>query len=216
MNFAPYAPPPDERRKTNSSAGSSKPESTPNWQSKPNPSTNLWSSYQHGGAVVDPTGILSQSSHQQPSSFPTQATANTTNSYSRNLAQEAIPGPDLRRGTLKTYLNAEAYETRLGWRVDLLSGLAYLTPLMGFIILVIETKNDYVRIHAYQSLLAAIPLGILHFLFLSSHFFQSLLLFLDLGLYAWMGYQAYRSAEVLERNLLPIIGPVAEQWTAEE
>ncbi|KAA1081159.1 hypothetical protein PGT21_030614 [Puccinia graminis f. sp. tritici] len=218
MNFAPYAPPPDERRKMNSSS-----DSTSTGPSKPYPS-NPWSSYQHGGPVVDPSGLSSYSSSpREPKVYdpqPGTSTITSSGSYSRSLGQDAPGGSNpLRHQTGNTptlYLNAEAYETRLGWRVDLLAGLAYCTPLMGFVMLVFETKNDYIRIHGYQSLLTAIPLGILHFLFLWSHFFQVLLLIIDLALYGWLGYHAYCSAEMLERNLLPIVGPIAEQWTSEE
>ncbi|OAV99102.1 hypothetical protein PTTG_02369 [Puccinia triticina 1-1 BBBD Race 1] len=217
MNFAPYAPPPDERRKTNPSSDSTRSDSAPTWQSKPN-TNNPWSSYQQGGSVVDPSGLTSGSSAREPKAYNAQeAVHHRSESYSRSLGHDARPGSDPRPTEIsRNYLNAEAYETRLGWRVDLLAALAYCTPLMGFIILAFETKNDYIRIHAYQSLLTAIPLGILHFLFLWSHFLQVLLLIFDLALYGWLGYHAHCSAEMLERNLLPIVGPIAEQWTSEE
>ncbi|PLW10650.1 hypothetical protein PCANC_17816 [Puccinia coronata f. sp. avenae] len=217
MNFAPYAPPPDERRQTNMSGESSKPDSVSNRQPKPYPS-NPWSSYQQGGVVVDPSRVAAYCSPYEPkTSYTQQGPSAGPGSYTRSLGQDALYNSEpSRTATTRSYLNAEAYETRLGWRVDLLAALAYCTPFMGFIMLVFETKNDYIRIHAYQSLLTAIPLGFLHFLFLWSHFFQVLLLLIDLALYGWLGYHAYCSAETLDRDLLPIVGPVAEQWTSEE
>jgi len=219
MNFSPYAPPPEERRKTNSSGDSSRPDSAAHRASNPY-ANNPWSSYQSGGAVVDPSRISSYSSPQEskaPLHAPQGSSSRPPGSYARSL------GPDVPQGSIprpatntRSFLNAEAYETRLRWRVDLLAALAYCTPLVAFIMLVFETKNDYVRIHAYQSLLIAIPLGVLHFLFLWSHFFQMVLFIMDLALYGWLGYHAYCSAEMLERDLLPVVGPIAEQWTLEE
>lgn len=121
-----------------------------------------------------------------------------------------------RQDISRVYMSAEAYETTLGLRVDLLSALAYCTPIMGVIMLILETKNDYVRVHAYQSILVAFPLVVLHFLLLSSHFLQLVLFIIDLAIYAWLGYQSYFDAEVLDRRLLPIVGSLAEQWTSEE
>lgn len=72
------------------------------------------------------------------------------------------------------------------WRVDLLAAAAYLTPIPAILLLVLETRNDYVRIHAYHSLLLALPLAILHFVFLWSSFLQWILVLVDIGVYGWM------------------------------
>ncbi|KAG2061853.1 hypothetical protein BDR06DRAFT_945895 [Suillus hirtellus] len=51
------------------------------------------------------------------------------------------------------------WETSYGMRVDVLSAFAYiLGPISALILLVLETHNDYVRFHAYQSALLATPL----------------------------------------------------------
>ncbi|KNZ50333.1 uncharacterized protein VP01_4486g1 [Puccinia sorghi] len=217
MNFSPYAPPPEERRKTNTSSDGSRPDSVANRPSNPY-ANNPWSSYQSGGAVVDGGRINSYSSPQESKATyaPQGSSSAAPGSYARSLG-DVPQGSNPRPATnTRSFLNAEAYETRLRWRVDLLAALAYCTPLVAFIMLVFENKNDYVRIHAYQSLLTAIPLGLLHFLFLWSHFLQMVLFIMDLALYGWLGYNAYCSAEMLERDLLPVVGPVAEQWTMEE
>lgn len=59
---------------------------------------------------------------------------------------------------------------------------------MGMVMLMVESRNDFVRIHAYQSLFLALPLGFLHLLLLASHFLQVVLFLVDLGLYGWLGY----------------------------
>jgi hypothetical protein len=46
------------------------------------------------------------------------------------------------------------YDTTLPIRLDILAALPYLfPPLTGLLILVLETANDYVRFHAWQSVL---------------------------------------------------------------
>jgi hypothetical protein len=116
MNFAPYAPPPDERRQTNMSGESSKPDSVSNRQPKPYPS-NPWSSYQQGGVVVDPSRVAAYSSPYEPkTSYTQQGPSAGPGSYTRSLGQDALYNSEpSRTATTRSYLNAEAYETRLGW-----------------------------------------------------------------------------------------------------
>lgn len=218
MNFAPYAPPPDEHRQVTSPKLPRKPSSPSASGRLPTSSAkkshhepNPWKSYQSsGGNSINSNQYSSQpnfDSSQSHSGLDAGPSSHSNGSHSSSNGIEAgghfFPSP-------------EAYETRFGWRVDLLSAFSYCTPLMAILMLIIETRNDFVRIHAYQSLLIALPLAFLHFIFLASHFFQVLLFLIDLGLYGWLGYQAYFDAEVLERKLLPYVGPLAERWTEEE
>ncbi|KAI7957994.1 hypothetical protein MJO29_006211, partial [Puccinia striiformis f. sp. tritici] len=171
-----------ERRKTNTSDSSSIQHPPRN-----NPWTN---SYQdHRAPVVDSSSTYIQSTHSTGSS----------------LTQDHSSRPITTTTTRNYPLNAELYETRLGSRVDLLAALVYCTPFMGLIILIFETKNDYIRIHGYQSLLIAIPLGLLHLIFISIQFIQTLLFLVDLGIYTCLAYRAYCSAEILDLNLLPVL-----------
>ncbi|KAH9486920.1 hypothetical protein JR316_0000986 [Psilocybe cubensis] len=51
------------------------------------------------------------------------------------------------------------WETRYGWRVDILAACSYiLGPISALLLLIVETHNDYVRFHAYQSALLTTPL----------------------------------------------------------
>ncbi|CAH7686500.1 hypothetical protein BY996DRAFT_4578223 [Phakopsora pachyrhizi] len=227
MNFAPYELPPEEqyRRPTSKQYYSQGPSNTSRSDSNnqtTRPESDIYqSNYHQGGRTVDPTAVKSfQSSYGNINSnnnYNNQRSSSIDDDQQNFNSNRAPNGSHSRRpDSNQIYLSAESYETRFGWRVDLLSGLSYCTPIVGIIILIFETKNDYVRIHGYQSILLAIPLVFLHLLFISSHFLQVLLFFIDLGTYGWLGYQAYCDAEMLNRNLLPFIGPIAERWTIEE
>ncbi|MBW0522559.1 hypothetical protein O181_062274 [Austropuccinia psidii MF-1] len=215
MNFAPYAPPPDAPRPPSST--STRKISASSSLNSQSIHKNPWSSYQQGSQIVDPTLVNSYSSKQNSSSVSNHHSSTLSAPLAQNIPHPAwsTSGQQNFDGG-RAYPNTEAYETRFGWRVDVLAAMAYLTPLWAIVLLITETRNDFVRIHAYQSLLLAIPLAGLHFLFLSSHVLQVLLLTLECGLYGWLGFQAYCAAETLERNLLPIIGPISERWTMEE
>ncbi|KAI0051704.1 hypothetical protein FA95DRAFT_1602466 [Auriscalpium vulgare] len=114
------------------------------------------------------------------------------------------------------------WETRYGMRVDVLAAFAYvLGPLSAFAVLMLETHNDYVRFHAYQSGLLATPL-LLTRIFASilqlPSFLRTLFtLFLVLPP-LYMAFRAYIDAAQngLARFHLPGIGPLAEQWLEEE
>ncbi|KAJ7597050.1 hypothetical protein C8J56DRAFT_817291 [Mycena floridula] len=101
------------------------------------------------------------------------------------------------------------WETRFGFRVDLEAAMAYLLgPISALIMLIIETQNDYVRFHAYQSALLTTPLVVVR-VFLSllqfpswMRTFMSLIIF---GLQFFMMYRAYIDAAQndLSRYMLP-------------
>ncbi|KIY52744.1 hypothetical protein FISHEDRAFT_63695 [Fistulina hepatica ATCC 64428] len=110
------------------------------------------------------------------------------------------------------------WETQYGWRVDVLAGVAYLFgPISALLLLILETKNDFVRFHAYQSALVSAPLVVVRVLasilqfpyFLRTTFTLAILLF-----QVFMAFRAYSDANssYLIHYQLPFIGPVAEQW----
>ncbi|TPX30865.1 hypothetical protein SmJEL517_g05678 [Synchytrium microbalum] len=110
------------------------------------------------------------------------------------------------------------YETTLPLRVDLLSALAYsLGPISGVILLILETKNDYVRFHAWQSSLIFSFMVLMHFFWMFISSVISWLLFVvDLGLIGWLSYQAYINGDTLSRYELPYIGQIASRWVDTE
>ena len=102
------------------------------------------------------------------------------------------------------------YETRLPIRLDLEAALTYaLGPISGIAFLILETKNDYVRFHAWQSSLYFLVLLFGQFLF---SLFSTTLVWLVFGLellsIVYLSYQAYINADTLNRFHFPYVGPV--------
>jgi len=111
----------------------------------------------------------------------------------------------------------DQYETVFGWRVDVEAAAGYaLGPLLAIVLLILETKNDYVRFHAWQSLLLGAGLAILHLILAFSHFLTVVLVLIDIAAYGQLAYRAFRDGDTLERYFLPRIGELAHQWTENE
>ncbi|KAG1769246.1 hypothetical protein EDD22DRAFT_869956 [Suillus occidentalis] len=114
------------------------------------------------------------------------------------------------------------WETSYGMRVDVLSAFAYiLGPISALILLVLETHNDYVRFHAYQSALLMTPLLFVRVSASLLGFPPWMRSFLTItfALFAFfMTVRAYLGASRggLARYHLPRIGPLAERWVFEE
>lgn len=102
------------------------------------------------------------------------------------------------------------YETRLPIRLDMLAALTYsLGCVSGIFFLIFETKNDYVRFHAWQSSLYF--LGLLTLQFLCSTFSKTLvwLVFVtELLSILFLGFQAYSNSDTLNRFMIPYVGEV--------
>lgn len=115
-----------------------------------------------------------------------------------------------------------AWETRFGMRVDVLAAFAYfMGPLSALLLLILETHNDYIRFHAYQSALLSAPLLLIRAFVSLVGFPQflrtlvTLCVVLPLLFMAWRAYiDAVRNG--LARFQLPVIGPLAERWVTEE
>ncbi|KAG1750003.1 uncharacterized protein EDB91DRAFT_1110849 [Suillus paluster] len=114
------------------------------------------------------------------------------------------------------------WETSYGMRVDVLSAFAYIWgPISALILLVLETHNDYVRFHAYQSALLMTPLLLVRIfapLLGFPSWVQSFLTIVFALSALFMAVRAYLGAsrESLARYHLPKIGPLAERWVFEE
>ncbi|KAI9275857.1 hypothetical protein BDA99DRAFT_412040, partial [Phascolomyces articulosus] len=110
------------------------------------------------------------------------------------------------------------YETRLPIRVDVEAALAYvLGPITGVLLLILETKNDYVRFHAWQSSALFLFLMCVHFvlMFISSTLSWMLFVF-DILLILILSYRAYLDGASLERSYVPYFGPLAAEWVDTE
>jgi len=114
------------------------------------------------------------------------------------------------------------WETRYGMRVDLLAAWAYiLGPVSAFCMLVMETHNDFVRFHAYQSALLTTPLILLRILASLLKLPSILRTILTLLLISSISFMAFRAHTDATRNGLsrfhvPFIGLLAERWLGEE
>ncbi|KAJ6610897.1 hypothetical protein B0H10DRAFT_2165964 [Mycena sp. CBHHK59/15] len=114
------------------------------------------------------------------------------------------------------------WETRHGLRVDLLAAVAYiLGPISALALLIIETHNDYVRFHAYQSALMTTPLAVIRIFATLLQFpawMRTLFTLLIISSQLYMAIRAYLDASRngLARFQLPYVGPIAERWLEEE
>ncbi|KAG1058056.1 hypothetical protein G6F43_000134 [Rhizopus delemar] len=110
------------------------------------------------------------------------------------------------------------YETAVSIRVDIEAALCYcLGPVTGLLFLILETQNDYVRFHAWQSSLVFSTLMFLQFMFLFiSTFLSWMLFFFSTGLLFYLTYRAYLDGASLERYQVPYFGMIASDWVDSE
>ncbi|KAF8509818.1 hypothetical protein JB92DRAFT_3083700 [Gautieria morchelliformis] len=116
---------------------------------------------------------------------------------------------------------AQMWETRFHWRVDVCAAVTYLGgPITALLFLILETSNDYIRFHAYQSALLTSPLLLLRILasFIFPSWLQTTITIMLLISAVGMGIRAYRDAtqNALSRYELPYIGEMADRWVGEE
>ncbi|CAE6363378.1 hypothetical protein RSOLAG1IB_09511 [Rhizoctonia solani AG-1 IB] len=124
-------------------------------------------------------------------------------------------------GHVEDQMGINEWETRFGWRVDVEAAVAYIGgPVTALLLLIVETSNDFVRFHAYQSALLITPLlllrGFTGLIFPSWLQFISTMSIVVAGLY--MAFRAFKDANGagLVRYQLPYIGILAERWLGEE
>ncbi|KAF8973938.1 hypothetical protein BDZ97DRAFT_1751875 [Flammula alnicola] len=114
------------------------------------------------------------------------------------------------------------WETTYGWRVDILALCAYLLgPVSALALLILETQNDYVRFHAYQSALLTTPLVLIRMLLSIAHFpswIKTLCTLTIIAIQLFVGFFAYRDASQngLVHFHAPFVGAIAEKWLADE
>jgi len=163
--------------------------------------------------------------------FPTQGSSYTTPSYQSGAvptfgAAVSGQGPSTPVNGAVGGSGGEApgnqWETRFAWRVDALAAWTYLFgPVSALVILILETTNDYVRFHAYQSALAISPLFIITLILGLSRAPLWLRWIYFVGEYMfifYMAWRAYRDANQggLARFRLPWVGDLADVWVGEE
>jgi len=117
---------------------------------------------------------------------------------------------------------SSAWETTYNMKVDALAAFAYIFgPFSALALLIVETHNDYVRFHAYQSALLSTPLVLLRIwasLLEFPSWLRTLFTLLIIIPLVYMTYRAFSDAarNGLARFHLPGIGPLADRWVSEE
>ncbi|KAJ3407527.1 hypothetical protein HDV05_005393 [Chytridiales sp. JEL 0842] len=172
--------------------------------SNPAPSSLLTPS---GPSILPTHNSSYHASSSSSSSHPYSPTGGISGFVHPTLAQAAEDGERVNK-----------YETRLGMRLDMEAAAAYLLgAFSGVLLLILETRNDYIRFHAWQSTLTFLTLGVLQFfLALFSTFLAWVVVFVQIGLMGYGAYCAYTNADTLLRIEFPYVGPVASNWVDSE
>ncbi|CAO3683181.1 unnamed protein product [Rhizopus microsporus] len=187
MNFSPYSPSPDEDRSTRVKK-----------QKQPLPG---FSSYQSGN----------------PESFAEQGVLGVGSSSSNVVDGNGISSSSSSNININS-VRVNKYETTVPIRVDIEAAFCYLFgPITGLIFLILETQNDYVRFHAWQSSLVFSSLLFIQFLLLFiSTFLSWILFFFSIGFWLYLMYRAYLDGVSLERYQVPYFGVIASDWVDSE
>ncbi|CAO3686267.1 unnamed protein product [Umbelopsis ramanniana] len=198
-DFSPYQPSPDEDRTARIHKDKQKSE---NGKGKGKQSTQ---------------GFQPQySSYQAGTDGPPDAYKPTSSLLEEGLFSDA-PSIGAAKGS-QGGVRVNKYETKMPIRVDIEAALTYvLGPITGVFFLILETQNDYVRFHAWQSSLVFLTLMCLHFIIMFISSVLSWMLFVcDILLIAWLGYRAYMDGASLERYEVPYFGQLAADWVDSE
>ncbi|GAA5912635.1 hypothetical protein JCM8208_004798 [Rhodotorula glutinis] len=191
LNFAPYSEPPDLNPAHTRWAPPPAAGPAPSASSSSSPSAAPYEGYQGGASV---------------SSLGAGTSFGSSGGYANLGATThgAAPGPS-------------SFEVTL-WRNDYEAACAYaFGPFGAAVLLVFEIESDYVRFHAWQSILLCVGLVLLHFVGqLFGRWLQYLLFLGDIAILGIMSLRAYHDADVLERHHLPVIGDLANSWVATE
>ncbi|RXK41142.1 hypothetical protein M231_01545 [Tremella mesenterica] len=199
INFSPYQPPPDVPSTDPPSdsnsllGGRGKGKAKRPWFNR---DASYANTYQSGGNLSDPSSV--------------------PQAYTNDPESSAYAGGSGMNGSASED-RANAWESRFGWRVDVMAAATYLGgPITALIFLILETQNDYVRFHAYQSALLTTPLLALLLLFnlviRLPTFLRVLLILGSICVTLYASFRAWKDAqEGLGRYWLPYIGEIAEK-----
>eukprot|EP00842_Homolaphlyctis_polyrhiza_P005843 jgi/Hompol1/625/HPOL_005373-RA len=134
------------------------------------------------------------------------------------LPHNAAPSLTAPGAAVPGSVRVNKFETAMPVRLDILAALAYVFgPVSAVLLIILETKNDYVRFHAWQSALVFLCIMALQVFFsLFSSFLVWMLFALEIALAAWLAYQAFINADNLARYELPYLGRLAASWVDTE
>ncbi|KAK9451774.1 uncharacterized protein V1518DRAFT_409519 [Limtongia smithiae] len=110
------------------------------------------------------------------------------------------------------------YETNLPIRLDWECVIAYLAlpPVGSAALLIFETKNDFVRFHAWQAALFFSPLFLLYIILSISTVISYIILAVYIISALYLSYRVFRDSSTLVRLELPVIGRLASDWVDAE
>ncbi|KAK9461286.1 uncharacterized protein V1516DRAFT_675548 [Lipomyces oligophaga] len=159
-------------------------------------------------------GVSNTSPPPPPSYSPSPSAGNYagSSSYAGPSTSYEPPTEDPNAATVNQY------ETNMPLRLDYECVIAYLLlpPVGSVILLIFETKNDFVRFHAWQASLLFTPLFIIYII-LS---FSTVLSFIILAVYIvsalFLSYRVFKDSTNLVRLELPVIGRLASDWVDSE
>ncbi|BGP52656.1 hypothetical protein JCM8202_004815 [Rhodotorula sphaerocarpa] len=194
LNFAPYADPPDAP-------------SSSRWAPPP-PVTGE-------GAGSLPAGP--SSSYHAGAAAPSYANGSSSgfgpSSHYGQTGYAPVSSSALGGGAV-----GSGFETTL-YRHDWEATACYaLGPFGAALLLIFEVENDYVRFHAYQSILLNLLLVLAHFFFflLLGNWAQYLLAVADFAILVLMSLRAYYDSDHLSRYKIFFIGELADGWVRAE
>ncbi|OMJ16882.1 UPF0132 membrane protein [Smittium culicis] len=180
--------------------------------------SNQYYSYQNQGFIANPHADPARDGNTDNDDHRINSDTNASGSRAYpNTSTSSHASGDIEAGySADGGLAVSRYATTLPIRLDFEAAFAYsLGCLSGIFLLVFERQNDYVRFHAYQSLLLSIIVFIASLILCT--ILPNFIVFVSVvSGYSYIAYQAYKDAAVLEYTPLPFVGHFALQWVNSE
>ncbi|KAJ2137393.1 hypothetical protein IW136_003526 [Coemansia sp. RSA 678] len=104
------------------------------------------------------------------------------------------------------------YETSIPIHPKILAPLSYMVPLVaGLIVILLERRNTYVRLHAWQAVIFSLVVGVFSMLLFWVPFVPTLIHIASFFATGVCMYRAWRDAETLTFFKLGVVGDFAER-----
>ncbi|KAJ2479718.1 hypothetical protein IWW56_002913 [Coemansia sp. RSA 2131] len=104
------------------------------------------------------------------------------------------------------------YETSIPIHPKILAPLSYMVPLVaGLIVILLERRNTYVRLHAWQAVIFSLAVGVFSMLLFWVPFVPTLIHIVSFFATGVCMYRAWRDAETLTFFKLGVVGDFAER-----
>ncbi|KAJ2453882.1 hypothetical protein EV183_001952 [Coemansia sp. RSA 2336] len=104
------------------------------------------------------------------------------------------------------------YETSIPIHPKILAPLSYIIPLIsGLVIILLERRNTYVRLHAWQAVVLSLAVGVLSMLLFWVPLVPTLIHLASLVATAVCMFRAWKDADTLTFFKLGVVGDFAER-----